>query len=113
MLIIQITKERRLNSALSLFVYLFVGTNIGVINQQINVSWKNQLFLLLMKRNLSGTFDPLDLEVCTLTVNMSETQTELHSHFPLIQRDSWVGLSLAAELDILAVQVPVSIKPVH
>lgn len=39
--------------------------------------------------------------------------TELHSQSPLIQRDCWVGISLTAQLDVLSVQVPISIKPVH
>lgn len=37
----------------------------------------------------------------------------LDSQFPLIQRHSWVGVGLAAELDVLAVQVPVPVKPIH
>lgn len=39
--------------------------------------------------------------------------SELYSQSPLIQRDGWVGVSLAAQLDVLSVEVPVSIKPIH
>lgn len=35
------------------------------------------------------------------------------SQSPLIQRDARVGVSLAAQLDVLSVDVPVSIKPLH
>lgn len=36
---------------------------------------------------------------------------QIHSQSPLIQRDGGVGVSLAAQLDVLSAQVPVSIKP--
>lgn len=41
------------------------------------------------------------------------TCVELYSQPPLIQRDGGVGISLAAQLDVLSVQVPVSIEPIH
>lgn len=36
-----------------------------------------------------------------------------NSQSPLIQRDGGVGVSLAAQLDVFPIEVPISIKPIH
>lgn len=36
-----------------------------------------------------------------------------NSQSPLIQRDGGVGISLATQLDVFSVEVPVPIKPIY